>query len=413
MNIKKLLILLAMTPVSLMAWHSIKLPNIKSLQVITNNDFEALPIIQLGSNDQMAISFDELSHDYHRMICHLEPCNPDWTSNEQLFESEWLQGINDLTIDDYENSINTHTLYTHYDYVFPNDQMNVRMSGNYKLHIIDEETQAEALVIEFRVLEQLMGLSLYADANTDIDTHDSHQQVSMRVPYNGINVTRPEEQIQTFVLQNGREDNMKVNTHPTGKTTQGLIWEHCRPLIFEAGNEYHKFEVLDPTHPTMGLADVHWDEATKTWHATPIPCEPRRNYTYDEDANGAFLLRNSDNYDAERTSEYVYVHYHLQPAPTYDYANIIVNGRWTTEAPENYRMTYDEERQAYDLTVLQKLGYYNYQLLMVDMDGTTHALPEEGSFFQTENKYQALVYYKGITDRSWRLTGFQEITYKP
>jgi hypothetical protein len=50
---------------------------------------------------------------------------------------------------------------------------------------------------------------------------------------------------------------------------------------------------------------------------------------------------------------------------------------------------------------------------MVDMDGTTHALPEEGSFFQTENKYQALVYYKGITDRSWRLTGFQEITYKP
>jgi hypothetical protein len=107
------------------------------------------------------------------------------------------------------------------------------------------------------------------------------------------------------------------------------------------------------------------------------------------------------------------VHYHLQPAPTYDYANIIVNGRWTTEAPENYRMTYDEERQAYDLTVLQKLGYYNYQLLMVDMDGTTHALPEEGSFFQTENKYQALVYYKGITDRSWRLTGFQEITYKP
>jgi hypothetical protein len=76
-------------------------------------------------------------------------------------------------------------------------------------------------------------------------------------------------------------------------------------------------------------------------------------------------------------------------------------------------MTYDEEKKAYELTVLQKLGYYNYQMILTDMDGTTHSLPEEGSFFQTENKYQALVYYKGITDRNWRLVGFNEITFKP
>ena len=77
MNAKKLLLLIVFLPVSLMAWHSIKMPNIKSLQVITNNDFEALPIIQLGSEDQIAISFDELSHNYRRFTCHLEPCNPD------------------------------------------------------------------------------------------------------------------------------------------------------------------------------------------------------------------------------------------------------------------------------------------------------------------------------------------------
>lgn len=413
MNAKRLLLLIVFLPVSLMAWHSIKMPNIKSLQVITNNDFEALPIIQLGSEDQIAISFDELSHNYRRFTCHLEPCNPDWTPNEELFESEWLKGINDITIDDYENSINTHTLYTHYSFTFPNEQMSICMSGNYRLHVIDEEELCDALVVELRVLEPQMSLSLYVDSNTDIDTNNSHQQVSMRITYNGINITRPEQQIQTFVMQNGREDNMKVNVQPTGKTSQGLTWEHCQPLIFEAGNEYHKFELLDPTHPTMGLSDVHWEESTKTWHAAPFPCEPSRNYTYDEDVNGAFLLRNSDNYEAERTSEYVYVHYLLQPAPKYDYAHVKVNGRWTVEAPENYRMTYDKEKKAYELTLLQKLGYYNYQLIMTDMDGTTHPLPEEGSFYQTENKYQALVYYKGITDRNWRLVGFNETTFKP
>ena len=413
MNKMILSILMLLMPLSLMAWHSIKMPNIKSLQVIANDDFEALPVIKLKSADRLQISFDELSHDYHRFICHLEPCNPDWTPNDNFFESEWLEGINDIPIEDYENSLNTTTLYTHYTFHFPNSQTNVRKSGNYRLHIIDDNTQEDAAIVEIRVYEPLMSVSMNIDTNTDIDVHDSHQQVSMKVSFNGVTVTRPEDQIQTFVMQNGREDNMKINTRPTGKTPQSLQWIHCRQLIFDAGNEYHKFELLDPTHTTMGLASVRWDEATRTWHAMPMPCEPRRNYLYDEDADGAFLLRNSDNYEAERTSEYVYVHYRLQPARHYDYAHVSVSGQWTTEPEENYRMTYNEAEEAYTLTVLQKLGYYNYQLLMTDLDGTTHPLPEEGSFYQTENRYQVFVYYKGTTDRAWQLTGFEDVMFRP
>ena len=58
------------------------------------------------------------------------------------------------------------------------------------------------------------------------------------------------------------------------------------------------------------------------------------------------------------------------------------------------------------------MGYYNYQLLMLDADGTTHHLPEEGNFFQTENRYSALVYYRGISERTWRLVGHQSIVFK-
>ena len=386
---------------------------VKTLQVVVNQEWLSPPVMKLKSGDVLNVDFDELSHTFHRYIYRLEHCEADWTPSNDLFETDWLEGFNDNPIEDYENSINTTTLYTHYTYQFPNEQMNIRMSGNYRLHIIDEDQQCDALVIEFRVVSPMMGISLAASANTDIDTNKSHQQVSMKVNYNGLHVTRPDDQIQVFVMQNGREDNMKTNVRPTGKTTQGLIWEHSMPLIFEAGNEYHKFEMLDPTHTTMGLSSIYWDQPTKTWHAEPLPCEPRNSYTYDEDANGAFLLRNSNNYEAERTSEYIYVHYQLKPAPTYDHARVIVNGRWTTESPDTYQMTYNPVEQSYDVTVLQKLGYYNYQLLMVDMDGTTHALPEEGSYFQTENRYQAFVYYKGITDRAWQLAGFSEITYRP
>ena len=409
---KVILSILLIIPLAANAWHSVKMPNIKSLQVILNDDFEALPVLQLKGPDVMHISFDELSHNYKRFTYHVEPCNPDWTPTEGLFDADWLEGINDQPIDEYDNSINTSVLYTNYAFDFPNEQTNVRISGNYRLHIVDDETQEDAAVVEFRVLEPITNVGLGVTTNTDIDLNGRYQQVNMTVKLNGLKVTRIDEELQTFVMQNGREDNMKVNIKPNYITPQAFQWEHNRRLIFDAGNEYHKFEVLDPRHLSMGLADVMWDKETNTWHAVPYPCEQRRSYLYDEDTDGAFLLRNSDNYDAERTSEYVYVHYFLKPLREYSDAHIVLNGRWTTEPLDNYIMQYDEAEQVYKLTVMQKLGYYNYQLLLMDYDGTTHTLPEEGSFFETENKYQALVYYKATSERAWRLVGFQEIVKK-
>lgn len=409
---KVILSILLIIPLAANAWHSVKMPNIKSLQVILNDDFEALPVLQLKGHDVMHISFDELSHNYKRFTYHVEPCNPDWTPTEGLFDADWLEGINDQPIDEYDNSINTSVLYTNYAFDFPNEQTNVRISGNYRLHIVDDETQEDAAVVEFRVLEPITNVGLGVTTNTDIDLNGRYQQVNMTVKLNGLKVTRIDEELQTFVMQNGREDNMKVNIKPNYITPQAFQWEHNRRLIFDAGNEYHKFEVLDPRHLSMGLADVMWDKETNTWHAVPYPCEQRRSYLYDEDTDGAFLLRNSDNYDAERTSEYVYVHYFLKPLREYSDAHIVLNGRWTTEPLDNYIMQYNEAEHVYKLTIMQKLGYYNYQLLLMDYDGTTHTLPEEGSFFETENKYQALVYYKATSERVWRLVGFQEIVKK-
>lgn len=409
---KRLIMIIALTATALtaMAWHSVKSPDIKGLEVITNDDMEALPILRLGSGDRMKIGFDELSHNYHRYTYRLEPCNPDWTATEGLFESDWLVGFNDLPIEDYVNSLNTTTLYTHYEMEFPNSECRLKMSGNYRLHIVDEDG-TEAVTVELRVVEPLMNVGLSVSSNTELGLNTRYQQVSMTVVYNGLQVTRPDEQIQTFVMQNGREDNMKANVRPNQTTPTSLRWEYNRALVFDGGNEYHKFEVLDPRHPTMGIASTRWDDDTRTWHAWPMTCEPRKNYLYDEDANGAFLLRNSDNFEAERTSEYVYIHFRLQPARHYEYAQVVVSGRWATEEPSQYVMTYDEANQSYDACILQKLGYYNYQILLRDLDGTTHALPEEGSFFETENTYQALVYYKGTGERAWRLVGFQEVRY--
>ena len=129
--LKQFLLLTALLPITALGHHRILAPDFKSLQVIVNDDWLApLPIMELGSGDVVNISFDQLSHDYHRLVYHLEPCNPDWTPNEGLFESDWLEGFNDRPIEDYENSLNTNVLYTHYRFQLPNADTRLKMSGN-------------------------------------------------------------------------------------------------------------------------------------------------------------------------------------------------------------------------------------------------------------------------------------------
>ena len=186
-----------------------------------------------------------------------------------------------------------------------------------------------------------------------------------------------------------------------------MTWYHNRNLIFPAGNEYHKFETLDPTHTTMGLERVGWDG--KQYHAWIFPDEPRPHYLYDEDADGAFCIRNSDNVNTDTESEYIQTHFTLR-APRQD-GKVFLNGAWTLDRFDHrVEMTWNENDGLYEAVVPLKQGYYNYQYLLMRQDGTLSSLPSDGSFYQTENSYQLLVYFRGQNDRTDRLVNYLNLS---
>lgn len=407
---KKLLIsFLVLLPLSLMGKSRILAPNLASLEVRVNGDWLSPAVMKLNSDDYLDVAFDELSHTFHRYIYRIERCENDWSPSTELFESEWLEGFNDNTIDEYANSVITSVAYTHYKLRIPNDRCRLKMSGNYRIHIFDEkdDDESEILTAEFMVTEQTMSLQLEVTTNTDIDTNHSHQQLSMRLGYGNTLVVAPENQIYTLVQQNNREDNMKQNISPNMVTTNGLEWTHRKGLIFDGGNEYHKFEVLDVSHPTMGIDYIRWDG--QNYQAFPFTDEARINYLYDEDADGAFYIRNSDNWEIETTCDYVWVNYRLK-IPRIPGADIFIDGDWTLSDTSLYKMDYDEQQQMYTARVLQKQGYYSYQYLMQETSRSPRLAPFEGNYYQTENKYQAYVYYRGTGERTWRLVAFSQLS---
>lgn len=406
----KLSALVIMTQISLCAiaqYNEILQPNIASLQVVVGDDWLSGPIMDLKSDVPINISFDDLTHEYHRYAYKIEHCNADWTVTTDLFQSDYCDGFSvGNTIDDYEESLQTNTLYTHYKLQIPNDRCRLRLSGNYKVTVYDENEDQDILKVCFMVTENIANLRMEGTSNTDIDINGRHQQIAMLLDYGNLRVINPHEEIKTYVLQNGRFDNAVINAKPQYIAPNGLRWDHNRELIFNGGNEYRKFETLDVDHPTMGIETMHWDGIN--YNAYLWPDEPRNNYVYDEDANGCFYIRNGDNVNNDTETEYVNVHFTLKIPRQSN--SIYLNGVWTNDLflPE-YEMKYNETAQQYEATILLKQGYYSYQYLQVRTDGSTAPLFTEGNFYQTENKYTCLVYYRNSSARYDRLVACQQL----
>lgn len=386
--------------------HTIYNERIASLQVVAGTDWLQPPIISLNDGKVINISFDDLTHVYHRYTYTITHCESDWSKSEELFVSDYIAGFQDaITIDDCEESINTNQLYTHYKLQIPNDECRLRISGNYRLDVIDDETRDTMFTARFMVVEPLVNTSITINTNTDIDIRKKHQQVDVRIDYpNTLKVTDPRRQFKVKVLQNDCTYNMTECPPAPILMNNGMQWTHTRDLIFDAGNEYHKFEILDVHRNSLNVEYVRWDE---TWYNIHLYHDiPRPSYVYDEDANGSFILRNSDNtIDSDVISEYVKVHFYLD-TPKLD-GDVYVDGKWAINSlSEQYRMEYDEEQKCYHLEVPLKLGYYSYQYLYVPQDtGIPVICPTEGNFYETENNYTVYTYYRPNGERTDRLVG--------
>ena len=393
--------------------HEILDRQLHTLQVVVNDDPLLPPIMNLGGGNHLEIGFDEFSHEYHRYIYKVEHCNADWSPSTEIFESDYMNGFNREPIENYEKSFNTTVLYTHYSLRIPNENISLKLSGNYKLTVYNDEGDEPVPVLTacFSLVESGVGIGATVSTNTDIDFNKSHQQVDFSVNYGLVKVIDPHRELKTVIMQNRRWDNCGVNPKPHIQAANKIEFTHNRQLIFPAGNEYHKFEILDVHIPTLNVDRMEWFDPY--YHATLYPNQTARNYLYDEDQNGAFIIRNSDDEDVATTCDYVFTHFTLK-SPQLPGGEVYLNGEWTYNRfiPE-YRMTYNRETQAYEATALLKQGYYNYNYLFVP-DGETQGNSgrTDGNFYETENEYIILVYHRPNGGRYDKLVGYRRMNFK-
>lgn len=383
-------------------------PGFHTLQVELEGAPMATSIIDLRNpSERIVISFDELADDRRYMRYSLIHCDALWQP-EGLVDSEFLDSFNEGTVETYDYSQATLVHYVHYMITLPNEQVRITQPGNYLVRVYDESDPDNTLLqARFGVSDNTAVVKAGVTTLTDIDTNQAHQQLGIRVDTRYLDLDDPFNDLKVVITQNGRPDTQTLIVTPQRLGSNEVIYEHLRPLIFKAGNEYRRFETVSTGYPGMGVERIERDAPVFNMMLYADTPRDKTGYAYDSTQFGRYMVRNSDTRDSDTGADYVMTHFTLDIPPLEGY-DIFLDGDFTDRkfSPIS-RMVYNEASGAYEQSLLLKQGSYNYQYLAVptgSMKGET--APVEGDKFQTVNEYTIRVYHRPKGSRFDRLVGY-------
>lgn len=385
--------------------------SVRSPQMVLNEVWSDPPIMLLGSDDVIHFSFDEMSHTYKRYTYRLTHRNSDWTPSD-LIEIDYLDGFNNVPVEEWENSVNTTQLYTHYSFDIPNENISLKLSGNYRVEVFDDDLSDEVPVLhyDFSVVETKVGIGAKVSGDTDRSLNDGEQQLSFVVDYSRYQVSSPASELKPVIYQNRRRYSVVSGIKPTYLTANRAEYVHNSKLIFDAGNEFRRFELTDPNSPGFNVEEVLYQEPD--YHAILHMDKVRRSHSNYRDENGLFYVNTLEGYGSPIEADYVYVHFALNTPYRSGGGYYLIGDFCGDGFHGSEKLEYDHEGGYYFASRLLKLGIYNYMYVWLP-DGSL--VPElsisEGNWYNTENEYMIYVYHRAFGERYDRLVGVHVIKY--
>ena len=374
----------------------------KSIQFKGSSQQAQLPIVKLG--DRMSLSFDDLrgtEADFYYKITHH---NFDWTESD-LSKGEYLDGFDDVRIEQYINSYNSLQLYSHYEVPFPNrETRGFKKSGNYMIHLYDDDG-ALVFTRKFMLVEELVGVGVAVKRSRDLKFINEKQAVQFTVYPNDLLLINPNEAVKTLIVQNNNLNQVIDDLKPQYTMGRDLIYRYDQQASFWGGNEFLNFDSKEPRVANVGIRRIELNEVFEHYLYTQNP-RAGRPYTFNPDVNGNFVIRALGARDSRIESEYILTHFSLRYTPEKD-ERLFVYGNFNNYAVnQNNELYYNPDSGLMETILFLKQGFYNYTFASQTGDQPINLGKINGDHWETENEYAVLVYYKGPGERFDRLIGW-------
>ena len=378
--------------------------NIKSIAFM-QNDQVIQPFIRFG--DPFMFVFDDLYGDeanYYYTITH---CDYDWRKSI-LPINDYLRGLDNQRIIDYENSFNTLQLYSHYRLRFPNEfTRGFKVSGNYIIKIYNDNKDL-IFSRKFVLFETIVAVPLEIKNPRDVNVLHQKHNLDFVIRPNNFPLQDPIRNVKVTLIQNSIWHTAINNIKPMFTIGQDLIYRYDAETQFWAGNEFHFFDNKDIRNAVNNIRRVETRGGIYNSYLHTNGARANNPYTFAPDANGLFVVRNlftQQNHHVE--ADYAWVFFSLSAPSLPANRNVYITGVFNNYMlTDEYKMDYNAKKGIYEKAVLIKQGFVNYMYTITDARGRIDAENAvDGNFFQTENDYMVLVYYRPNNERYDRVIG--------
>ncbi|HUM48042.1 MAG TPA: DUF5103 domain-containing protein [Chitinophagales bacterium] len=376
-------------------------PNIKTVQFYVDPIILSDPVIPLNGASQLHLEFDDLNGDkrnYYYTVIH---CNFDWTPSE-LSEFDYLTGFREQDIITFEFSFTTRQTYTHYEVLFPNENMRVTKSGNYILKVYaDNDPDQPIITRRFVVFSSKAEVITNVHPPFDAKFTNTWQEVDFTVRYNGLSIANPITDVKVLLMQNFRWDNAIAYLQPLFMKPYQLEYSYDMENAFPGGKEFRYFDTRSIRYRTDRVRELNFDKPQT--EVILFPDEPRIDepYIFHTDINGRYVPGIVEGFNQKAEPDYTWVSFFLPFNYPLQNISVFALGKFSDwKLSDEFMMHYNPSRHGFEGRAYLKQGYYEYEYVTAEK-GTGNITPDilEGDSYETENTYQVFVYFRAFGSR--------------
>ena len=386
--------------------------NIKAVRFHMYGDQGSLPVYKMNSSDQLELNFDDLDANVKSYYYSFQLCDYNWQPVD-ISPFLYIKGFTQQRIATYRYSSIALTRYTHYQAFLPDRNSSLTMSGNYIVKVfLDGDTSKLAFTRRLLVLDQKAAIGGQVMQPFTPQLFKSHQKIQFTANINGLNTFSAAQQIKVVILQNNRWDNSLKDIKPTFVRGNSLEYNTENNCVFPGGKEWRWLDLRSFRLQSDRVEKANYTKTTTDMFLFPDADRSGQRYVYFRDLNGMYLVETYETINPYWQGDFATVHFKLVAPNATPYADkdIYLAGQLTNyEFNDKTKMVFNAAKGVYECTAFLKQGYYNYTYIAVDKTNPAQKMDLEGNYWETENSYTILMYYKSFTDRADQLIGVGKI----
>ncbi|RTL60961.1 MAG: DUF5103 domain-containing protein [Sphingobacteriales bacterium] len=385
--------------------------SIKSVKFHMYGDQLGYPIINLNGSDRLELHFDDMDGDVKSYYYTYQLCNADWTP-AMYSQFDYIKGFFQNRISTYRLSNVALTKYTHYQAFLPEQNSFPSKSGNYVLKVFLNGNESNIVFTKrFLVVDSKTGINAQIQQPLNATLMRTHHKIQFSLETSALQITNPRQEIKVVILQNYRWDNPIKDIQPTFNRGNVLEYNTENDCIFPGYREWRWLNLSSFRLQSDRVDSAHYTNKTTEIFVKPDGDRKKIPYYYYHDQDGMYYIGGGiDNLNPYWQSDYATVHFTYVP-PLNQFIKdkeLYLYGELTNyELNDNSRMHFNSEKGVYEATLFLKNGYYDFSYALKDKKGNIELI--DNNYWETENQYTILVYYRPFGGRADQLVGVSKL----